>query len=116
MLGCVVGTSTEEIFLSVADSEREKTKERMREYVGDERKIPWSWEDKIRRVGSWKIRMDESGGGGRFGVPGTGRAFCEGAFLRGMRRGSFLWPSVLIGLGTCSVPIVEGMSKLFFAY
>lgn len=42
IVGCVVGTSTEEIFLSAADSEREKTKERMREYVGDERKMSWS--------------------------------------------------------------------------
>ena len=42
IVGLVVGTSTEEIFLSDADSEREKTKERMSEYVGDERKISWS--------------------------------------------------------------------------
>lgn len=39
MLGCGVQTSTEDTFLSAADSEREKTKEIMREYVGDERKI-----------------------------------------------------------------------------
>ena len=39
-------------------------------------------------MGSWKIRIDVSGGGGKFGVSGTGRAFCEGAFLRGVRRGS----------------------------
>lgn len=88
MLACVVGTWIEDILLSAADSEREKMKERMREYVGDERKISWSWEDKMRRVGFWKIRLDTSDGGGRLGVCGNGRGFCEGAFLRGMSRGS----------------------------
>ncbi len=88
MLECVLGTLIEEIFLYAADSEREKTKERIREYVGDERKISWSWQDKMRRVGSWKIRVIMSGGGGRLGVSGTGRGFSEGAFLRGTRRGS----------------------------
>ena len=88
VLEWMVETWIEEIFLSAADSEREKTKERMREYVGEERKISWSWEDKIRRVGFWKIRLERFGGGGSFGVSGIGRGFCEGAFLRGMRRGS----------------------------
>ena len=88
VLECVVETWIEEIFLSAADSDREKMKERMREYVGDERKISWSWEDKIRRVGFWKTRLETFGGGGSFGVSGIGRRFCEGAFLRGMRRGS----------------------------
>ena len=37
MLGCVFRISIEEIFLSATDSEREKAKERIREYVGDER-------------------------------------------------------------------------------
>ncbi len=72
MLECVLGKSIEEIFLCAADSEREETKERIREYVGDERKTSWSWQDKMRRVGSWKIRIVMSGGGGRFGVSGTG--------------------------------------------
>lgn len=39
VLELVVETLAEEIFLSATDSEREKMKERMREYVGDERKI-----------------------------------------------------------------------------
>ena len=90
VLECVVETSIEEIFLSATDSERENTKERMREYVGDERKISWSWEDKIRRVGFWKTRLERFGGGGSFGVSGMGRGFFAGAFLRGMRRGSLL--------------------------
>ena len=51
MLGCVVETGIEDIFLSAADSERENMKERMREYVRDAMKISWSWEDKMRRVG-----------------------------------------------------------------
>ena len=88
MRGYVVETWIGVIFLSAADSEREKIKERIREYVGEERKMSWSWEDKMRRVGFWKIRLDMSGGGGRIGVSGTGRAFWEGPFLRGMRGGS----------------------------
>ena len=43
--------------------------------MGDERKTSWSRDDKIRRVGSWKIRIVVSGGFGKFGVSGTGRAF-----------------------------------------
>lgn len=115
MLECVVGTCIEEIFLSAADSEREKTKERIRECVGDERKISWSWDDKIRRVGSWKIRSDMSGGGGRLGVSGIGRGFCEGVFLRGMRRGSPFWSFGLLGVSFELVPATEGMSKMSYA-
>lgn len=52
IIGCAEARAIEEIFLSAAESEREKTKERMREWVGDERKMSWSRDDKIRRVGS----------------------------------------------------------------
>ncbi len=36
--GCAEERSMEEIFVSAAESEREKTKDRIRVYVGDERK------------------------------------------------------------------------------
>ncbi len=75
----------------------------------DERKISWSRDDKIRRVGSRKIRIDVSGGCGRVGVSGTGRAFCGGAFLRGVRRGSLFWPFGLLVIG---VSVAEGMFKM----
>lgn len=66
----------------------------------------------MRLVGSWKIRSDMSGGGGRLGVSGIGRGFCEGAFLRGMRRGSPFWSLRLIGVSFELVPVTEGMSKM----
>jgi len=88
--GCTEDRLTEEIFLSTADFEREKTKDRMSVYVGDERKRSWSEGWIIRRVGFVEVRVDGSGGTGRVGVSGTGRGFRgEAFFLRGMRRGSF---------------------------
>ena len=39
VVGCMFRTSIEESFLSATDSEREKANERIRRYVGDERKI-----------------------------------------------------------------------------
>ncbi len=36
--GCVDDRSMEEMFVSAAESEREKTKDKIRVYVGDERK------------------------------------------------------------------------------
>lgn len=53
-----------------------------------------------------------SGGGGRLGVSGIGRGFCErgeGAFLRGMRRGSPFWPFGVIGVRFEYEPVTEGM-------
>ena len=79
----------DDIFLSVADSEREKTKERISEWVGEETNSSWSCGLSIRRVGVVKTNADVSGGRGRGVVSGAGRGFWDGAlFFRGIRRGS----------------------------
>jgi hypothetical protein len=69
------GRGMEEIFLLVAASEREKTKDRTREYVGEARKSSWSCGDRIRRVGATKWEVGGAGGGGNGGVSGIGRGF-----------------------------------------
>jgi hypothetical protein len=69
------GRGMEEIFLLAAASDREKTKDRTREYVGEVRKSSWSCEDMIRRVGAKKPEADRVGGGGNGGVSGIGRGF-----------------------------------------
>ena len=43
--------------------------------MGDARKRSWSREDKIRRVGTMKLRVEGFGGGGSMGVSGMGRGF-----------------------------------------
>ena len=57
------------------------------------------------------------GGGGRFGVSGTGRALTAGvALLRGMRRGSLFRPSWLIETGSECLLVAEGIAKMYYAY
>lgn len=81
----------EDIFLSAADFEREKTNESIREYVGEERKTSRSDGRTTRRDGFTKEIVTGSGTGGSEGVSGTGSGFCGACFfLRGTRRGRLL--------------------------
>lgn len=104
------GRGMEDIFLFAADSEREKTKERISEQVGEERKSSWSRGDKMRREGSVNASADASGGVDNVGVSGIGRGFCGGDdFLRGTRRGRLLSRSGLSGdLSSACEGVLEG--------
>lgn len=56
--------------------------------MGDAWNNSWSCDDKIRRVGSVKLRVDRSGGEGNGGVSGTGTGLFGGSRLvRGVRCG-----------------------------
>ncbi len=95
---------TEEMGLSRTDSERPKMNERMRLYVGEDRKSWWSLGERILRVGMVKVRVAGSGGGGASGVSGTGTGFAGSAFFRrpssfGMRSFRFGMPRLAPGGG-----------------
>lgn len=75
---------TAETGVSTTESVRPKTKASSNLYVGELRKRSWSFGESIRLVGFWNFRVESSGGGGRFGVSGTGKGFAGGA---GRRRG-----------------------------
>ena len=63
---------TAELGVSTTDSARAKTQAVMSLYVEDERKMSWSFFDKIRREGVLNVQLEVSGGVGRAGVSGMG--------------------------------------------
>lgn len=71
--------------------------------MGDERNKSWSLRDRILLEGTWNVRVDNSGGGGRAGVSGVGTG-AEGAARR--RLGSNL------GSRSLRLGIVEGGGTL----
>ncbi|KAK5624654.1 hypothetical protein RRF57_000370 [Xylaria bambusicola] len=73
MLHC--SSLTAEMGVSPTASERPNMKETIRLYDGDERNSSWSLFDKMRRLGTWKERVEVSGGEGRDGVSGSGIRF-----------------------------------------
>jgi len=80
----------EEIGLSWTESESPKTKARRREYVDEERKMSWSFLERILRVGTWKWTSSSDGGGGRDGVAGAGSDDgADSLRRRGRSRGIF---------------------------
>jgi hypothetical protein len=51
-------------------------------YVGELRNSSWSFGESIRLVGFLKCNVEGSGGGGKFGVSGTGKGFAGGGCRR----------------------------------
>ena len=75
--------------MSVTASERPNTHARISLYVGDERNSSWSFFERIRLDGIWKVSEFVSGGGGSSGVSGRGVGFVRSlGRLRGSSLGS----------------------------
>ncbi len=83
-----------------------KTKARMSEYVGEERKSSWSRGERIRRIGMLNCTLSSAGGSGNEGVSGAGSEGTDDEDLRwrGTSLGSSRWLSE--GNGTVEVAIL----------
>lgn len=89
IVGCWIWELMVDIGTSRTESVMEKMKEVMRVYVGEARKSSWSFGERIRRVGCWKVML--GGTGGNEGVSGAGLVGrgVELVFRRGVSFGSF---------------------------
>lgn len=89
MMGRVLDSEHEDIFLLAHDSDIEKIKEVISKYDGDARKRSRSTLERIRLEGWMGLSNEISGGAGNSGVSGSGRGFSgAGCGFRGVSEGS----------------------------